>query len=319
LGRVLVTGGRGFIGRRLVTRLEALGHEVGVLTRGRPSHPREVQGDLQDGASLARACAGIHTVFHCAGHAHAFSAMGEDEARRHHAVNALGTRAMAEAAAAAGVQRFVFLSSVKAMGEPGARCIDETCPLPPETDYGRAKRAGEVALHEVATRSAMHAVSLRLAMVYGAGGRGNLERMAALVRKGVFPPLPETSNRRSLVHGDDVIAAMMLVAQDPRAAGQTYVVAHPDTASGRQLYDALRAALGLPARRWAVPYGVLAGLARLGDGLEALLGRRLPLDSEALDKLLGSACYLPTRLQTELGWQPQMDLAAGLREMLGAE
>ncbi len=316
---MLVTGGRGFIGRRLVTRLETLGHEVRVLTRGRPSHPREVQGDLQDGASLARACAGIHTVFHCAGHAHAFSAMGEDEARRHHAVNALGTRAMAEAAAAAGVQRFVFLSSVKAMGEPGARCIDETCPLPPETDYGRAKRAGEVALHEVATRSAMHAVSLRLAMVYGAGGRGNLERMAALVRKGVFPPLPETSNRRSLVHGDDVIAAMMLVAQDPRAAGQTYVVAHPDTASGRQLYDALRAALGLPARRWAVPYGVLAGLARLGDGLEALLGRRLPLDSEALDKLLGSACYLPTRLQTELGWQPQMDLAAGLREMLGAE
>ena len=314
-----MTGGRGFIGRRLVARLEALGHEVRVLTRGSPCHPREVQGDLLDVPSLTRACVGVSTVFHCAGHAHAFSAMGADEARRHHAVNAQGTQAMAEAAAAAGVQRFVFLSSVKAMGEPGARCIDESCPLPPETDYGRAKRAGEAALHAIAAQSGMHAVSLRLAMVYGAGGRGNLERMAALVRKGVFPPLPETANRRSLVHGDDVVAAMLLVARAPQAAGQTYVVAHPDTASGRQLYDALRAALGLPARRWAVPYAVLAGLARLGDGLEALLGRRLPLDSEALDKLLGSACYLPTRLQTELGWQPQVNLAAGLREMLSAE
>ncbi len=163
----------------------------------------------------------------------------------------------------------------------------------------------------------MHAVSLRLAMVYSAGGRGNLERMAALVRRGVFPPLPETGNRRSLVHVSDVVAAIRRVALDPRAAGRSYIVAHPETHSGRQLFDALRAAQGLAPVRWSVPRGVLTAAARLGDGVERLLSRRVPLDSEALGRLLGSACYSPARIERELGWRARVGLAEGLREMLG--
>ena len=316
-GRCLVTGGRGFIGARLVAALAADGVPLRVLTRGEPAGSDEVRGDLADPASLARACTGIDTVFHCAGHAHAFGALGEAEAARHRQVNFEGTRALAEAAGRAGVRRFVFLSSVKAMGEPLEACVDEDWAPPPVTAYGQAKRAAEAALQEAAARHGMHAVSLRLAMVYGAGGRGNLERMAALVRRGLFPPLPETGNRRSLVHVSDVVAAIRRVAVDPRAAGRSYIVAHPQTHSGRQLFDALRAAQGLAPVRWSVPRGVLTAAARLGDGVERLLSRRVPLDSEALGRLLGSACYSPARIERELGWRARVGLDEGLREMLG--
>lgn len=317
LGRCLVTGGRGFIGARLVAALRADGASPRVFTRGDAPGPDEVRGDLADPASLALACEGVDTVFHCAGHAHAFGALGEGEVARHRQVNFEGTRALAEAAGRAGVRRFVFMSSIKAMGEPLDNCIDEDWPVPPTTAYGQAKRAAEEALQAAAERYGMHAVSLRLAMVYGAGGRGNLERMAALVRRGVFPPLPETDNRRSLVHVSDVVAAIRLVALDPRAAGRRYIVAHPQTHSGRQLFDALRAAQGLAPVTWSVPRGVLTAGARLGDGVERLLSRRVPLDSEALGRLLGSACYLPARIERELGWRARMGLAEGLREMLG--
>ena len=108
-------------------------------------------------------------------------------------------------------------------------------PGSPETAYGQAKRAAEAAVLDAGQRHGMHVVNLRLAMVYGAGGRGNLERMGRLVRRGLFPPLPETGNHRSLVHVDDVVAAMRLVAADEQANGRTYIVASPEAPSGRAL------------------------------------------------------------------------------------
>lgn len=310
----LVTGASGFIGRRLLAALRADGAAVrAALRRPLAPGPDVVLAPLDDPAALARACAAIDTVYHCAGHAHAWAA---DDAELHRTVNETGTRNLVEAAGRAGVRRFVFLSSVKAMGEPGDACADEDWPSPPLTPYGQAKRAAEQAVFEAGARHGMHVVNLRLAMVYGPGGRGNLERMAALVRRGWFPPLPETGNRRSLVYVDDVVSAMRRVAQAPAATGRTYIVADEVAYSGRQLYDALRTALGHAPLRFAVPAGVLRKAARIGDRLEQLVGRRLPFDSEVLDKLLGSAWYSSARLHRELGWQPQVPLAEGLRCML---
>jgi nucleoside-diphosphate-sugar epimerase len=161
----------------------------------------------------------------------------------------------------------------------------------------------------------MHSVNLRLAMVYGAGGRGNLERMGRLVRRGLFPPLPETGNHRSLVHIDDVISAMRLVAERDIANGKTYIIAGPEAPSGRQLYDAMREALGLRRCRWAVPEIILRCAASSGDALGRLFKRRFPFDSEILERLLGSAWYSPDRIAEELGWRAKIPLHVGLREM----
>lgn len=312
----LVTGASGFIGARLLFALSADGVPLRMLSRIRRNQQNAVIGDLKDAVSLTSACESVSTVFHCAGYAHAFSAVNRREAVLHHEINFEGTRNLADAAGKAGVRRFVFLSSVKAMAEPGNCCVNEDYAGLPDTDYGRAKLAAEEAVLQAGARYGMHVVNLRLAMVYGAGGRGNLERMGRLIRLGVFPPLPETGNHRSLVHVNDVVSAIRLVVRDPRAAGRTYIVANEFAPSGRQLYDTIRAVSGLPHRAWSLPRFWLQGMARVGDCLGGVSRQRMPLDSGVLQRLLDSAWYSPVRIKSELGWGAQISLAEGLSEMM---
>ena len=308
MGYTLVTGASGFIGGRLLVEGDrALLRHVGAM-------PDTVVGDLLAPDSLAAACEGIESVFHCAGYAHAFSSSDPDI---HWRINFEGARNLLKSAGEAGVRRFVFLSSVKAMAEPGDACVDEDWPGEPATPYGRAKRAAEEAVLEAGAKYGMHVVNLRLAMVYGRGGRGNLERMARGIRAGWFPPLPDSGNRRSLVHVGDVVSAMRMVAQAPAANGRTYIVADPKAYSGRNIYDAIRRALGKPPTRWRVPAALLRSGGWLGDGLGKLAGRALPLNSEVMERLLGSACYSPARIERELGWRTGIGLEEGVREMLG--
>ena len=329
---MLVTGGTGFIGRRLVAALRERGARVRVLVRGQglgaPSPlagegwgggaVETMVGDLADAASLARACAGIDTVIHAAGFAHADAAATPDFAARHWTVNAEGTFHLLDAAVAAGVERFVYLSSVKAVGEPGPQCVDEGWDAPPETPYGRAKRAAETRGLAVGLETGLHTVNLRLALVYGPGMQANLARWVEAVRRGGCPPLPETGNRRSLVHVDDVAQAVLLAAAHPAARGQTYLVTDDQPYSGRELYLIIRQALGLSAPRWAVPASVLDGAATLADGALGWTGRRDRPARAALDKLLGWAWYDSTRIERELGYRPdwtfQRYCETGLRE-----
>lgn len=314
---ILVSGANGFVGRHLVSRLLADGQACRQLVRRPGADASAVVAELADPDVLTDACSGVASVFHCAGYAHAFSSLSGDDSVKHWAVNFEGTRNLVEAAGRAGVKRFIFLSSVKAMAEPGEGIADENSPGEPETAYGQSKLAAEEVVLATGQRYGMHVVNLRLAMVYGAGGRGNLERMGRLVKRGIFPPLPETGNHRSLVHVDDVVSAMRLVAGDERANGRIYIVAAQEAPSGRGLFDALRLAQGMTPCNWSVPVSVLRVAARLGDGMEKLANRRLPLDSEVVDRLLNSAWYSPARIERELGWRAQVSLKDGLSEMLG--
>lgn len=309
IGQVLITGASGFIGRRLL--------KVGdrFLTRKADDASNSIVGDLLDPDSLSSACRDIDTVFHCAGYAHALALTSADT-EAHWRINFEGTRNLINAAAQSGVKRFVFLSTVKAMADPGNQCINEDWPGMPATPYGKAKREAEKIVLEVGTRHGMHVVNLRLAMVYGRGGRGNLERMAQGIRAGWFPPLPETGSKRSLVHVDDVIAAVRLVAMHPAANGRTYIVADPELYSSRQIYDAIRIVLGIKAAHWHIPGWILQSGGWIGDILCEFVKRPLPLNSEVVSRLLKSECYSAERIQMELGWKARINLIEGLREVL---
>lgn len=314
----LVTGASGFLGSRLCDALARSGVIVRPLVRNPGRIPNGFEGDLLDSGTLRNACEGISHVFHCAGHAHALSSPDPDA---HWRVNFEGTRNVLIAAGEEGVRHFVYLSSVKAMAEPGDACADEHWPGEPASPYGRAKRAAEELVLEAGVKYGMHVVNLRLAMVYGRGGRGNLERMVRRIRAGWFPPVPETGNRRSLVHVSDVVAAMRLVADSPAAAGKTYIIADPRAYSGREIYDAICAVLNPPTfprslPKWSMPEFMLRAGALIGDGVGAILGRPIPLNSEVVERLLGSAWYSAVRIEQELGWRAKMGLVDGVREML---
>ncbi len=312
---VLVTGATGFIGRRLVAALQERNAQVRTLVRSignvslNGDRVETVVGDLADSASLAHACAGIDTVIHAAGFAHADAANTPEFAARHWAVNAEGTFRLLDAAVAAKVQRFIFLSSVKAVGDPELHLVDERWDASPETAYGQAKRAAEERALTVGRTTGMRVVNLRPALVYGPSMKGNLPRLIEAVRRGWLPPLPETGNRRSLVHVDDVAQAVLLAAALPAAAGQTWFVTDGQAYSGRELYRLIRRLLDLPEPRWTLPAPVFYGMAGLADGLLRLAGRRNRPVRTALNQVLGGAGYDSGRIQRELGYRPEWTLA----------
>jgi nucleoside-diphosphate-sugar epimerase len=253
---------------------------------------------------------------HCAGYAHADLPASEDNDAAHVRVNRDLALDVASAAAVAGVRRFVFVSTVKAVGQPGQHCVDETYGTPAETAYGRAKREAEDALLAAGATQRMQIVILRPVMVYGPGSRGNLERMMRLVRRGLFPPLPETGNRRSVVHVRDLVDAISLAATHPAAAGRTYNVAHPHAYSGRQLYLAMCACCSIKPAKWSVPEVLMRAAGRGVDILNRAAGLRLPMSRHAVSSLLDSACYSTAAIEHELGWRPEIDLEEGLASLL---
>jgi nucleoside-diphosphate-sugar epimerase len=305
---VLVTGATGFIGRRLLRTGDR------ALVRRPTGLADEVVGDLLAAESLLRACEGVETVFHCAGHA---GALGPSSDATQWLINFEGTRNLLHAAGQAGVRKFVFLSSVKAMADPGEVCADEDWPGEPPTAYGRAKRAAEDAVLDAGERYGMHVVILRLVMVYGRGGRGNLERLARALRAGWFPRLPETGNRRSIVHVQDVVEVMRIVVDRPEAKGRTYIVSDPRPYSGRELCDAILAVPPEKKRTWSVPPWILREAGRMGDAIARIVRRPLPIGSEVVNRLLHSAWYSPARIQRDLGWRARIGLMEGVREMFG--
>ena len=322
--QILVTGATGFIGRRLIQGLIDQNAQVRALIRSDPQtahFPGNVdycRGALEDVASLERACQGIGIVFHAAAYAHAWSDKSPAIRHLHRQVNAEGTRCLLQMAANAGVKRFVFFSSVKAMGAGGKNCVDETWLLPPETPYGLAKRKAEQYVIEFGRKYNMHTVNLRLPLVYGPGGRGNLEKMIKAIKRSLFPSLPDVGNKRSMVHVDDVVQAALAAGWRREANRQTYIVTDGHAYSSREIYEMICHALGKPIPNWRVPYGILSGLAAFGDVLGWMCGRRMIFDNEALDKILGWACYRCDKIRAELDYRPSVTLADALPAMVRA-
>lgn len=317
-GPILVTGGTGFIGGRLTSVLRSQGEEVRTLSRRSVDSEMSVYGDLADPSSLAGVCNGVETVVHCAGFAHASDNGGGAFAATHRAVNEQGTIALVDIAGRAGVQTFVFLSSVKAIPDPGELCVDEDHLGEPSSVYGKSKRAAEEAVHRTCSSYGMAAVVLRPAMVYGAGDRGNLRRMVRGIREGWFPPLPVTGNHRSLVHVDDLVEAVLACMRRPEAAGRTYIVASRHAPSGAELYDEIRASLGMRPIGWRLPARMLVTAGRVGDHLQKLIRTPLPVSSETVARLIQSEWYSPERIAREVGWEARKPLHVGLRDYLNS-
>ncbi len=315
MNSVLITGSNGFIGSQLCLQLQGQSLKIRTLDRlGNSLFADNWHMDLAVEPCPAGLCAGIDTIFHLIGKAHALSENYQDETV-YRQINTEGTRKLLEAAQQAGVKRFVFFSSVKAVGDsPLQASMDETVDTPADTPYGRSKFAAEkLVLHG---GYVPYPVVIRPCMVYGNSHKGNLPKMIKAIRRGLFPPLPDFHNRRSMVHVEDVVAAALLAAEKPMAAGRVYIVSDQQDYSTRQLYNLIRQALGLPPKQWTIPSEILDSMAKIGDMIGRLSGRRFIFDSDALRKLKGSACYSSAKISSELGFRPKHSLQQALPDII---
>jgi nucleoside-diphosphate-sugar epimerase len=307
MSRVLVTGATGFVGPALVEALMQGGHRVRVALRRDaaplPGVEYTMTGGLGPATDWRPALIGVSAVVHLAARAHVM-ADGPDALARFRAVNSAATRHLAEAAAAAGVRRFVFLSSVKAMGEtsPPGRALGEADTAKPQDAYGISKREGEIALLEVAAASRMEAVIVRAPLVYGPAVKGNFLRLMRLVDRRLPLPFGTVANRRSLIARANLAAALTLCLKHAAAAGRIFLVADDEDLSTPELIRRLGRAMGRRPLLLPVPPGMLRGLARLArrDAEIARLTGDLAIDSSAIRR--------------ELGWKPVMSVNQALAE-----
>jgi len=312
--KALITGASGFIGRTLCSQLSERGWHLRALIRRPATGPwhETVIGDLENLAP-GNIAEGFDTVFHLAGKAHALSEARQDE-KEYFRINTEGTRRILEAAKFSGVRRFVFFSSVKTINEGSSECLDETSLCFPVTPYGKSKLKAERLVLE--GYYVPEPVVLRLSMVYGPSPKGNLPRMIEAVAKGNFPPIPEFGNQRSMVHVEDVAQAAILAAEKPEAIGQTFLVTDGQPYSSRELYEWICQALGKSAPAWRIPEVVFRGLAKIGDAIGALRGRRFIFDSDTLEKLAGSAWYSSQKIEKELGFLAHHHLRESLPDII---
>jgi len=299
--KVLVTGATGFIGRYLVNKLvDCFGIDsISILSRDQNPVYRTIIRDLESNIP-ENALDGINTVYHLAGYTHDLQG-AESAAHLYQVVNVDATVQLAKLAASSGVKRLIFVSSVKAGGSAiVGRCVTKSDQFESEGIYGRTKREAELKVLEIGRQSGMHVSIVRPSLVYGPDVKGNLALMQAGAKKGWFPPLPETGNRRSMIHVDDLVRALVFVAENEQANGQIYIATDGVPHSSREIYEAICHSVGRAPHGWSVPKWVF--------DLAGVMSSRVRFK---LDKLLGDECYSSAKLEV-LGFKVEkglMDLA----------
>lgn len=307
--KLLLTGATGFVGQRLVSALQALpAHALHCALRQAGPAPLGAQntvvvGDISPHTDWTAALANIDVVIHLAARVHVM----RDDARNPLAcflrTNTEATLQLARQAAQAGVQRLVFLSSVKVNGErtPPGRAFAAHDPAGPEDAYGISKHRAELGLHGIAAATGMEVVVIRPPLVYGPGVKANFAALVRAVERGLPLPLACIDNRRSLVALDNLVDLIVTCLDHPGAAGQTFLVSDGEDLSTAELVRRLGHAQQRPARLLPVPAWALKGAAALLG--KAAMAQRL-CDNLQVD--IGAT-------RERLGWAPPISVDEGLR------
>jgi nucleoside-diphosphate-sugar epimerase len=316
--RVLVTGASGFLGAHVVQVLLGRGLAVRALTRrGSVQAPAGTESApvaaLNDAAGVRRAVEGVTSVIHLAAYVHRPRGSGDEAAYRE--VNVDGTVALLDAGVAAGIRDFVFVSTVKAVGEVSREPWTERTPPAPVDPYGRTKLAAEEAVRAAALRHGLHAPILRLPLVYGPGMRANALRLFQVVDRGLPLPLGAVRNQRSLLYVGNFVAAVAATVEH-EAGNDLFFVSDGPPIATPDLIRAIARALGRPARLVSLPVGLMRAAARVGDQLARVVPA-VPFTSANLDRVVGSLAVDSSKLSTAVGFRPPYTLDQGLATTAG--
>ena len=313
----LVTGATGAVGPALVAELLQHGYRVRVLSRHQPASSifsdsvEFITGDVCDRETVRAAMSDVQQVFHLAALLHITNPSPKLRAE-YERVNVGATQIVAEEAARAGVQQLIYFSTVKVYGVNSAQPITEDHSVNPQTEYAITKLAGEhAALDYMAT------TVLRLSPIYGAHLRGSWRYLLMGIQRGLFLPVGDLKNVRSLTYVEDAARAALLVAQYPESIRQVYNLVAHDAVSMAMIFDAIYDAFGKHRPRITLPKAIIQPGATLMEMGLGLIGKRSPLTSENLAQLTQSETYSGAKLRG-LGFQPQVSLEEGWQHTINA-
>lgn len=303
---VFVTGGSGFVGRRLVQQLQKRGMPVTVAVRSLApawDAPVFLFDELSPGQSWAQAVAGHKVVIHCAARVHVMDERSTDPLSEFRRINVDGTLSLARQAAAVGVKRFIFLSSIKVNGESTSlgrpfTALDTPAPQDP---YGISKLEAELGLLKIGLETGLEIVIIRPVLVYGPGVKANFRSLMRWVHKGLPLPLGAINNQRSVVALDNLVDLIVTCIDHPAAVGQIFLVSDDDDLSTPRMLRCMGRAMDRPVRLIPIPVVWLENCA-------ALLGKRA-----LAQRLCGSLQVDIRHTRETLNWTPPISVDEGFR------
>jgi nucleoside-diphosphate-sugar epimerase len=265
-----------------------------------------VVGEISGLTGWGDALRNVSVVVHLAARVHVMHDNAADPLTAFRTVNMDGTLNLARQAAAAGVKRFVFISSVKVNGEstPLGLAFTEADAPNPQDAYGQSKHEAEQSLRQLSADTGMEVVIIRPPLVYGPGVKANFASLMRAVQRGWPLPLGAVHNQRSLVALDNLVDFIVTCITHPQAPNQTFLVSDGQDLSTTELVLGMAQAAGVPARLLPVPVWALqAGASLLGRG-------------DAVQRLCGNLQVDIFKASSLLGWTPPVSLKEGLRRAM---
>jgi len=305
--KLLVTGVHGWIASAFACHCRALGFEIRGTSRSRGQGINVIPA-IDGATDWNAALVGCDTVVHLAARAHLMAEQAANSLSAFREVNTDGTLNLAHQAAAYGVRRFVFVSSVKVNGEgtPAGRAFREDDPPAPLDPYAISKLEAEDGLLALAMASGMEVVIIRPPLVYGPGVKGNFASMVKWLTRGIPLPLGAVHNARSLVALENLVDFITLCAdreRSPSAANQTFLISDYEDVSTTELLKRVAHAFGLVPRLFPISVEVLRMAASLA-GCPAVA-----------ERLLDSLLVDSAKARDLLGWRPVTTMDAQLLKM----
>lgn len=295
---ILVSGASGFVGGAVVEACQAAGLPVQRLMRSEAGNP----GGFWHWPDAGH----VDVVIHCAARVHVMQDSAENPLQAFRVANVEATLDLARLAAAQGVRRFIFLSTLKVHGEETlAAPFVADSPLAPEDAYGQSKAEAEVALVDVARMAGMDWVIIRPPLVYGPGVKANFAALWRAVERGIPLPLGAIHNRRSMVARDNLVDLLLRCIAHPGAANRAFLVSDGEDISTSELLGKMARAQNRPERLLAVPVSVLR-----------LVGRCLGKQAQ-VDRLCSSLQVNMQQTLDRLDWQPVVTMDQALAQMAG--
>lgn len=319
----LVTGGTGLLGSHIAEQLRQQGWNVRALCRaGSRTGFLEgigvtiVPGDLTDRHALREACEGVDVVYHAAARVGDWGPW-DDFVR----ISIDGTQNLLDVCAAAGVKRFLHISSISVYGHVDGEgsAFDETAPLGVDVHkwsyYTRAKVEAESRVWAAHKSGKVHVSVIRPSWLYGPRDRATLPRLIDSIRNGKLKIIGDGSNRLNVVHAGNVAEASILAATSDRALGEAYNCCHDGVITQRQYFDMIADALGEKRVTKSVPYRVAYHAAFLMECFgHAFNTKKPPLATRYAIWLMGRRCFFEcNKLKQQLGWSSSVEYGAGVR------